>query len=70
VVVALACILYSMAQRALSTQSRFWRRRVTSLAVGVHGLTKDDIVRPVDVALKFMTWAIVSLAAGLVIMRI
>lgn len=81
-VVALACVLYSMAQRALSTQSRFWRRRVTLLdaqyttaanpvpGVAFRELTKDDIVRPVDAALKFMTWAVVSLAAALLIMRI
>ena len=81
-VVALACVLLSLAQRALSTQSRFWRRRVTLLdgrystaakpvpTAAVRELTKDDIVRPVDAALKFMTWAVVSLAAALTIMRI
>ncbi|KKK52542.1 hypothetical protein LCGC14_3103850, partial [marine sediment metagenome] len=80
-VVALACVLLSLAQRALSTQSRFWRRRVFGLEgryimVGAPAgamseeMTKDDIVAPVDVALKLMTWAVVSLAVGLAIMRI
>jgi len=79
-VVALAFTLYSMAQRALSTQSRFWRRRVTMLeglystaarpwgrVVPSKQMTKDDIIRPVDVALKFMNAAVVALAVGMLL---
>ena len=76
-VVAFACVVYSMAQRALSTQSRFFRRKVARLE-GRHMatrlpavvLTREDIVRPAETALKFMTWAVVSLAVGLLTMRI
>lgn len=83
--VAFACVLYSMAQRVLSRQSRFFRRQVAdlegryslsgvlSVAPGVRlnagnqELTKDDIVRPADLALKFLTWAVVAAAAGMLV---
>ena len=76
-IVVFACVLYSMAQRALSTQSRSFRRGAARLE-GRHKatrlpavvLTRDDIVRPAETALKFMTWAVVSLAVGLLVMRI
>jgi len=76
-IVALACVLYSMAQRALSTQSRFFRRRVPRLEghdkatrLPAVALTKDEVVRPVETALRFMTWAVVSLAVGLLVVRV
>ena len=76
--VAFACVLYSMAQRVLSRQSRFWRRRVLTLTgryirvgapVGApsEDLTKEDVVRPADLALKFMTWAVAAGAVGMLL---
>lgn len=83
--VALACILYSMAQRSLSRQSRFFRRKVSGLQGhyfdvgeqpvvpgytvrrGRHTLKTEDIIRPADLALKLMTWAVAAAAAGMLL---
>lgn len=81
VLVAGFAFAYSMAQRKLSMQSRFWRRKVSDLegywAVGPpHGdglhwpIKKQTIIGPVDLALQYMNLAVVMLAAGLLIMRI
>ena len=76
-VVVFACVLFSMAQRALSTQSRFLRRGVARLEdqhqttrLPAVVLTRDDVVRPAETALKFMTWAVVLLAVGLLVMHL
>ncbi len=87
-IVALAAMYYSLAQRKLSTQSRFFRRKVTwmegqySLEERPEGkksylwpadakpIKKETIIGPVDLALKYMTWAIVALAVGLVVLRL
>jgi len=45
VFVAGACLLYSMAQRKLSTQARFWRRKVESMD-GYYYLVGDGPVVP------------------------
>lgn len=84
--VAAACLLYSLAQRVLSRQSRFWRRRVQVIQ-GVyfetqdypvvppfwgqtHKLTKEDIYAPADLALKYMTWTVVAAAVGMLVAKI
>lgn len=43
--VAVACLLYSLAQRVLSRHSRFWRRRVQAIQ-GVYFETQDYPVDP------------------------
>ncbi|KKK73131.1 hypothetical protein LCGC14_2896930, partial [marine sediment metagenome] len=81
ILVAAACLLYSMTQRKLSTQARFWRRKVLMLVghyftdaptEGPFGwvLTKQDIIEPAEVALKFMTWTVVAAAIGLLLLHI
>lgn len=83
---AAACLIYSVAQRVLSKQDRFWRRRVTAIegcyyevpnypvvpSIGYpkHTLTKRDIIQPVEVALKYMTFSIVVAAVGLMLIHI
>ena len=79
--VAVACLLYSMAQRVLSFHGRFWRRKVlvfegryfTDLPKEPNTprvLTKQDIIGPAEVALKFMTWTVVAAAIGLLLLHI
>ena len=88
VMVAAACLLYSMAQRVLSLHARFWRRRVTAIEGHYfetpdypvvpstpywgqsHNMTKQVIIKPAEVALKYMTWTVVAAAIGLVLLRI
>lgn len=88
ILVAAACLLYSMTQRVLSTQARFWRRRVTAIEGCYfetpdypvvpstpywgqsHNLTKEAIIKPAEVALKFMTWTVVAAAIGLLMIHI
>ena len=76
--VAGACLLYSMAQRKLSTQARFWRRKVIMFEGHYftvaptepnrpRDLTKQDIIGPAEVALKFMTWTIIVMAIAMLI---
>ncbi len=79
--VALFALLSSMAQRKLSLQSRFWRRRVTHLEgqflmskqkggdTWGH-ITKEIIIGPADLALKYMNGAVVAIALGLLLMRL
>ncbi|MBA7678830.1 hypothetical protein ES703_87108 [subsurface metagenome] len=81
VLVAVACLLYSMAQRKLSFQVRFFRRKVSEL-LGTYRvpdnptweqnfyLQKQDIIGPPEVALKLMTWTVVAAAIGLILMHI
>ena len=80
ILVAGACLLYSMAQRVLSLQARFWRRKVAELC-GTYRvpdnatweqnyiLQKQDIIGPAEVALKFMTWTVVAAAIGLLLIH-
>ena len=81
ILVAAACLLYSMTQRVLSTQARFWRRKVflmhglyvlngDPVASTPRKLQKEDIFGPADRALKFMTWTVVAGAIGLLILHI
>jgi hypothetical protein len=78
--VAITCWALSMAQRKLSLQARFWRRKVehvegdfTVVSQGLgpfyHKLTRRDIVGPVEMALKYLNVAVVMLAAGLLLMH-
>ena len=74
---ALAAALLAAAQRSLSTPVRRLRRHVTS----VHGqlvLDNGDVVRidrahllaPLEKALRFLSWTVVSLAFALVLARL
>ena len=62
------------AQRTLSTQARWLRRSVRDL--DGHGtlndgttveLTIPSLLRPIETALKAVSWSLVAVAAGLVI---
>lgn len=74
--VAAACFFLSVAQRNISMQVRFWRRKVTELT-GTYQvpdppflhrtINKNDIIEPPEKALKWMTWGMVALAAGLLL---
>ena len=82
--VAGACLLYSMAQRVLSFHGRFWRRKVGKVEgryyypegndsmVWEHGgvLTKQAIIAPAELGLKFMNGAVVIAAIGLLLLHI
>jgi len=88
VFVAGACLLYSMAQRVLSLQCRFWRRRVSAIEGcyfetpdypvvpstpqwgQTHNITKQVIIAPAEVTLKFMTWTVAAAAIGLILIHI
>ncbi|MDP9226761.1 MAG: hypothetical protein M3P18_23550 [Actinomycetota bacterium] len=77
VLVAAAALWMSLAQRVLSTQTRLLRRYVQrarlelELAGGeVREVQHKDLVVPFDAALKAMSWAMISLAAGLVLARL
>ena len=81
ILLAAACLLYSMTQRVLSTQARFWRRKVLMFEGHYFTdaptepnrpkvLTKQDIIAPAEVALKFMTWTVVAAAIGLLLLHI
>jgi len=81
ILVAVACLLYSITQRVLSLHARFWRRKVV-LLLGHYFtevptepnrpryLAKQDIIQPAEVALKFMTWTVVIAAIGLLLVHI
>ncbi len=66
----------SVAQRALSTQARSWRRRTAALegSVSFHDgrsepLTREALLAPIEAALKATTWSVVALATGLTTFR-
>jgi len=85
---ALWAMLYSMAQRMLSHQVRFFRRKVIELQGHYHlrgdgpvvpgvvawakrqNLKVEDIIRPSELTLKLMTWAVVAAAIGLLLLHI
>jgi hypothetical protein len=75
--VAVAAYGLSLAQRTLSTETRFLRRRVhqahlhLELSEGeVREAGRAELLVPFDAALKTMSWAMVALAGGLVLARI
>jgi hypothetical protein len=76
VLVAAAAFGLSLAQRVLSTETRLLRRQVRraqlelETASGeVRQLDRQALIAPFDIALKTMSWAMVALAAGLVLAR-
>jgi hypothetical protein len=67
----------SWAQRRLSTPARELRRRVTAvegsvtLAGGtVEPLTRERVLRPLEDALRALSWGVVALAVGLALARL
>ncbi len=81
VLVALFAFLSSMAQRKLSLHTRFWRRKVTWLQgsyLTVDGpgkfdsrrITKEQILYPLDISLKYLNGAIVAAALGLLLLQL
>jgi hypothetical protein len=77
VLVAVAAFGFSLAQRVLSTEARFLRRRVHQARLEVElsdGEMQErdrfDLLLPFDAALWKMSWAMAALAAGLVIARV
>jgi hypothetical protein len=87
ILMALFALLSSMAQRKLSLQSRFWRRKVVELSGRYyvegegsvvpgtvswnpgHDITKQVIIGPADLALKYLNGAVVVVAIALLLMR-
>ena len=77
VLAAGAALGFSLAQRSLSTPARTLRRRVTTVdgCISMHdGTTRDldvhVLLRPLERALRSMSWAIVALALALVVARV
>jgi hypothetical protein len=75
--VATGCFGLSVAQRRLSAPVRELRRRTVSVS-GKQGLSDgtsiplsvERLASPLDGALRALSWAVVALAAGLVILRL
>jgi hypothetical protein len=74
VVAAAGAFALTLAQRALSTPARWLRRSVRAVQAvattvdGEHAeLTASDLLVPLERALRALSWAVVALAAGLVI---
>jgi hypothetical protein len=77
VVVAGGAFGLALAQRVLSTETRFLRRRVRNAHMELElddGQTREvdraHLVIPFDMALKTMSWAVAALAIGLVLARL
>lgn len=81
VMIAFFALMYSWAQRVLSLQARFWRRKVAwvngyyathSLPVGKEQvlITKDTIIGPAETGLKLLNWGVIAAAVGLLLSRI
>jgi hypothetical protein len=77
VLVAFGCFALSVGQRRLSTPVRELRRRTVSvggeqrLADGtVLPLSAERLMAPLEGALRALSWAVVALATGLVILRL
>lgn len=77
VLVALACLLISVAQRRLSTPARELRRRTASVSGQqilrdgqVHALDEQRLLAPLEGALSALWMAMVVLATALVIARL
>ncbi|RJQ12790.1 MAG: hypothetical protein C4558_00945 [Dehalococcoidia bacterium] len=76
VFVALAATLLSLAQRTLSTQARFVRRRTSDATVhfsrsaGLADWSREQLLDTWEQPLKLLAGTVVTLAAGLLLMRI
>lgn len=75
--VAAGCFGLTMVQRRLSTPVRRLRRRTVSVSGeqrlddgSVIELTRAEIAAPLDGALRGLSWAVVVLATGLVVLRL
>ena len=70
IVAAIAAVALSLAQRTLSTPARLLRRRVHAVDArlmvtgGAIELTGADLLRPLERALRALSWGICLLAAG------
>lgn len=74
---ATAALLFSLAQRSLSTPARTLRRRVTSIEGNVtmsdgtsRELDERVLLEPLERALAALSWAMVALALALVVTRV
>lgn len=74
---AAAALGFSLAQRSLSTPARALRRRVANVAGTVtmgdgsmHELTASRLLRPLERALKALSWSMVALALALLADRV
>jgi hypothetical protein len=74
VVVAVGIAGLTFAQRTLSTPARWVRRTVTDVALTATEadgspvlLTAADVLRPLEVALRAISWSVVVVAIGLVV---
>jgi hypothetical protein len=77
IAVAAGAFGLALAQRGLSTETRFLRRRVRNVHIELElddgerrDLDRADLVLPFDTALKTMSWAITALATGFVLARL
>jgi hypothetical protein len=74
---AVAAFALSLAQRALSTPARLLRRRadtvtgeITFADGTVQAIDEDVLRRPLELALRAMSWGVVALAAALAVARL
>ena len=72
VIVAVFAALLSMAQRSLSTPARFVRRETTTASAqfNVAGWDRAQLLATWEQPLRWLVWAVVALAAGLLIARL
>ena len=72
VIVAGFAALLSLAQRSLSTPARFVRRetRTATTEFDVGGWDRPQLLATWEQALRWLVWAVVALAAGLLVARI
>ena len=77
VLAALAAFALSAAQRALSTPARMVRRRVASVKGtlvltdgSVRQVDEQLLIRPLEIALRAMSWSIVLVAAAFAVARL
>ena len=74
--IALAATLTSLAQRALSKRARYVRRNAIDASVQIEGTagaerwTRDQLLATWELPLKLLSAAMVTLAAGLLVLRI
>ncbi|MGH8889229.1 MAG: hypothetical protein ACRDV3_05630 [Acidothermaceae bacterium] len=76
VIAAAAAIAITLAQRALSTPTRWLRRHVQEAHLAFTmddgsqgGFSSSDLMKPLENALKAITWGMVALAVALVVAR-
>lgn len=74
---ALAALALSLAQRSLSTQARFVRRRVECIDGAVreyggetHAVDEQFVLGPIERALRWTTYGVVALAIALIAARV